>query len=159
MLEFCRPCSITNAVDDVELQQKLSYLLEFRGKLDEEKWRAGVDIELIFAYFKVLLEYLVSQVTTSVTLIADLKHELQSTQEDLQVTKTSLAESRSEVYSLSTENIVLSTILDQLDEENQSKFSNCRDSLKDVSEAEFHELHERTDVLRVSHPGNLGSCL
>ncbi|KAG0616600.1 hypothetical protein M758_5G127400 [Ceratodon purpureus] len=117
-----RLLSVENAVDEVadhKLQQKLSYLLEFRGKLDEENWRAGVDMGLIFAYFKVLLEFLMNQITASVTHLADVKHQLMSNQEDLQITKDSLVDSRCEVENLRTENTVLSFV-DQLTEEIES---------------------------------------
>lgn len=114
ILDLIRSFSIENAMDDVayhKLRQKLSYLLEFRGKLDEESWRVGVDVGLIFSYFKVLLEFLMNQITESATHLADVKHQLMSNQECLQTTKSSLA----------------------------------------VSQAEFHALHDQTDVFRVSH--------
>lgn len=146
MLPTCRSRLIANALDDDKLRQKLSYLLEFRGKLNEEKWRAGVDVKLIFAYFKVLLEYLMSQVTVSATQIGDLKGQLSSNHD----TKTSLVESRSEVDSLRIENMVLSTFLDQLAEESRGSQSGSAQTKP--------ESHGRTDVSKVSLRGNLGSC-
>lgn len=66
---------------------------------------------------------------------------------------------RAEADSLRAENSVLSRFVDQLTEEIEScqnEILNCRDALKDASQrsaqsqAEFHELHGRTDILRVS---------
>lgn len=142
----CRSRLLPNAFDDDKLRQKMSYLLEFRGKLDEEKWRAGVDVKLIFAYFKFLLEYLMSQATVSATQIADFKDQLSSNHD----TKTSLLESRSEVDSLTIENMVLSTFLDQLTEESGS----CQSRSAQTKP----ESHGRTDISKVSLLCNLGSC-
>lgn len=132
MLGFIRSLLVENAVDDVvyhKLEQKLSYLLEFRGRLDEENWRAGVDMGLIFAYFKVLLEFLMNQITASVTHLADAKQQLMSNHEDLQATKNSLVESRCEVEKLRTENTALSFV-DQL----TGEIENCEAEIsKEVS--------------------------
>lgn len=162
MLDFNRSFTVEHAVDDGayhKLQRKLSYLLEFRGKLDEENWRAGVDVGLIFSYFKILLEFLMNQVTAWVTDLADVKDQLHSNQEDLRMTKLSLEESRCQVEKLRTENTILSTFVDQLTEEVescQSDILDCRDALKNasmqsaVSKTEFQELYEQTFTLRVS---------
>ncbi|XP_073395367.1 uncharacterized protein [Physcomitrium patens] len=155
-----RSFTVEHAVDDGayhKLQRKLSYLLEFRGKLDEENWRAGVDVGLIFSYFKILLEFLMNQVTAWVTDLADVKDQLHSNQEDLRMTKLSLEESRCQVEKLRTENTILSTFVDQLTEEVescQSDILDCRDALKNasmqsaVSKTEFQELYEQTFTLR-----------
>jgi vacuolar-type H+-ATPase subunit D/Vma8 len=88
-----------------------------------------------------------------------MEDQLSKTQEDLHITKVSLEKCRAEADSLRAENSVLSRFVDQLTEEIescQSEILNCRDALKDASQrsaqsqAEFHELHGRTDILRVS---------
>lgn len=132
MVDLIRSLSVENHVDNVayhKLQQKLSYLLEFRGKLDDENWRAGVDIGMIFAYFKVLLEFLMNQSTASSTRLAGAIHQLMLNQEDLQTIKNSLVESRREVQILRTENTALSFV-DHLTE----KIESCETEIsKEVS--------------------------
>lgn len=86
MLDFNRFFIVEYVVDDgvyYKLQCKLSYLLEFRGKLDEENWRVGVDVGLIFFYFKILLEFLMNQVIVWVMDLVDVKDQFYLNQEDL----------------------------------------------------------------------------
>lgn len=142
-----------------KLQQQLVDLVVFRAKLGEEEWRSGVDIDLVIAYFKILLENLVNQSTEVGKHLNDIEGQLAANQEDLQATKTSLEKSRGESEILKAENTVLSKFVDQLTEEIEScqgEILICRTQLKDASlrseksKADFYELQGRTDDMRVS---------